>query len=97
MIVLIPLMSYAGALLLIQANMDRGWIPLPVEFMRPVRLPYLGVVAPHFLATVVVTILLMLVGFAASVAFYAMVYRFLGPPALGPLDAPAEHRTRKRT
>ena len=96
MILLIPLMSYAGAILLIQANIDQRWIPLPVEFVRPMRLPYLGVV-PHLLATVVVTILLMMIGFAVIIAFYAMMYRFMGPPALGPLDAPPEKPTRKRS
>jgi hypothetical protein len=96
MIILIPLMSYAGAILLIQANFAKRWIPLPVEFARSVRILYLGVV-PHLLATVVVTILLMMVGFAAIMAFYGMMYRFMGPPALGPLDAPPESPTRKRT
>jgi len=95
MMVLIPIMSYAGAVLLVDANMEQRWVPVPFEFMRRVRLPVLGSI-DHLYANLLVTVVLSIIGFALLTAVYALVYRFIGPPSLGPYDAPPERRGARR-
>jgi hypothetical protein len=96
MLIIIPVLSYAGAVLLLQANMQRGWVPVPAEFMRNVHLPWIGVIN-HMTATLIVTILLIFVGFGALMVLYALMYRLVGPSRLGPLDAPPQRSQRKRS
>jgi hypothetical protein len=83
---LIPIMAYAGAILLVEANIEQGWIPLPVELLRPVSLPYLGQV-PHLGANLAATVLLSFIGFALLSFLYSILFRVVNPDPLGPLDA----------
>jgi len=92
---LFPLLSYAGAVLLVDANFKQHWVPVPAEFFASYKLPYVGVV-PHLLGILVVTILLMFVSFAGLMVLYAVLYRLIGPPTLGPLDVPVERTPQKR-
>jgi hypothetical protein len=93
--ILIPLMSYAGAVLLVDANRQNGWVLVPREMARTVSVPLVGAV-PYLYAHILVAILLALVGFAALTVIYALVYRAVGPGTLGPLDAPPERRRPRR-
>ena len=96
---LIPIMAYAGSILLIQANREQGWIPMPAELMGTITLPWIGKV-DHLIANLIVTLLLSLVGFAILSFFYSIVYRIMNPDPLGPLDAkPVRSRppTRRRS
>ena len=92
---LLPLLSYAGAVLLVEANFKQNWMPVPSELITAYRLPVVGVV-PHLLGTLVVTILLIFISFAGLMVLYAFLYRFVGPPTLGPFDVPAERSPRQR-
>jgi hypothetical protein len=93
--ILIPIISYAGAVLLVQANLQQGWLPVPVELSRAVNLPFVGS-TPYLLANLVMTAVLTLIGFGVLTSLYSLIYRLVGPSSLGPLDAPPERRHRKR-
>jgi hypothetical protein len=92
-IFLIPIVSYAGAVLLIQANAKQSWIDLPREITGYFVLPFLGRIYYLYL---VVALVLMVVGFGILTVVYSFVYRFIGPPKYGPMDAPPERISRRR-
>jgi hypothetical protein len=81
MMVMIPLMSYASAVILVDANVENRWIPIPHEFIGPPGRPLLY-------SQLGVTVLLSMFGFTLFVVAYTIIYRFSGPPRLGPTDAP---------
>jgi hypothetical protein len=99
MLILIPIMSYAGAALIVNANLlDQLGIPLSSspELMRarslnpipqyltiPVDIP----VVEHLFANLMVAVVLMMLGFAIVMVIYALLYRVMGPSQLGPMDA----------
>ncbi len=87
MMVLIPLISYAGAVLLVDANIKNGWVEIPPEFIGPPNYPLLY-------TQLGATVLLSLFGFIIFVIIYSLVYRLIGPPTLGPMDAPPIRRKR---
>jgi uncharacterized membrane protein len=89
LIVLIPLMSYAGAVLLVKANIEHYWVVFPREFYGPPGHPLLY-------SQLGVTVLLSVFGFMILVTLYTILYRFLGPPRYGPTDAPPPKRTISR-
>ncbi|HWQ84115.1 MAG TPA: hypothetical protein VN363_06080 [Anaerolineales bacterium] len=86
LMLLIPIMAYAGAILLVQANTRQGWIPMPSELTRTITLPWIGEVE-HLFANMIVALLLALIGFALLSFFYSIFYRLMNPDPLGPLDA----------
>ena len=94
MILIIPVMSYAGGVILVEQNMKYRWIYVPAELTKSVLLPLVGRVS-HLYATLMATVVLMLIGFGIIVTFYAMIYNMVGPSRLGPLDAPPERRRRR--
>jgi len=89
MMVIIPLVSYAGAVILVEANNKNFWVPFPKEFYGPAGNPYLY-------AEIGVTVLLSMFGYLFIVICYTIVYRFVGPPRYGPTDAPPPKRTRSK-
>jgi hypothetical protein len=91
LMIIIPVLSYAISVELINANFVKGWIFIPGTLLRPIPLPYLRSI-PILPATLIVTLLLMILGFGVLVSIYSLIYRFTGPPTLGPLDAPPERR-----
>lgn len=86
LMLLIPIMAYAGAILLVQANLQQGWVPLPASLLRSITIPYLGDVE-HLGANLAVAVLLSFIGFALLSFFYSIFYRIMNPDPLGPLDA----------
>jgi hypothetical protein len=95
LMVVIPVLSYAIAGELVKANSANGWIYVPIQLFQPIPIPILRTV-PHQPIVLIVTLLLMLLGFGVLVAIYSLIYRFTGPPTLGPLDAPPERRRPRR-
>ncbi len=105
MMLIIPIMSYAGASILIELNQDQGWgFPVPRELTRtqtiniPIPIPGIPDVyfeVEHLLGNLVLGVLLMLVGFGLLMVLYAILYRVLGPPRFGPLDAEPVRRKPK--
>lgn len=93
---LIPVMAYAGATLLVEANFTERWVPISAELAAEVDVPIIGPV-PHLYANLLVAVILALVGYGVVVMVYSLIFRWLGygPPKPGPLDAPPR-RPRRR-
>jgi len=94
MMILIPVMSYAASVLIVQEDLKQGWLPVPVEFSRAITIPYFGNV-PYLLANLLVAVVLSLIGFGIFTAFYSLIYSILGPSQYGPLDSPPLRRGQK--
>lgn len=94
LLVVIPLMSYAGATLLVDANMTQGWYPVPPEMARTVTLPLVGSVS-HLYANLLVAFVLLFLGYALLVIIYSIVYAS-ARPRYGPYDAPPIRRRRRK-
>jgi hypothetical protein len=80
-IILTPILAYASALLLIQANAQEGWVRITKDMISPY-------VEPLLYVKIGLTVMLMLIiyGFLQMIVF--ILYRFIGPPRYGPLDVP---------
>ncbi len=87
MMVLIPVVSYAGASLLVDANLRHRWLPLPRVLYGPAAQPLL-------FAELAVGVILSLLGFVLLVVVYSFLNSILGPPRYGPMDAPPLRRKR---
>ena len=95
LMVIVPIMAYAAAVLIVEANIEQGWLPMPVELVRPVDILEFGMV-DHFFANLMVAALLSILIFTVMFAVYSLLYRMVGPSRYGPMDAPPEdYRWRK--
>ena len=94
MMIIIPVLSYAGAVLIVQENVKQGWLPVPAEFSRAIAIPFLGNVE-YLFANLLVTIVLSLIGFGIFTSLYSLMYSMLGPSQYGPLDSPPLRRGQK--
>ena len=86
LMIMIPVMAYAGAVLLVQANVKQGWVLMSSEFTRTINIPNVGSF-DYLFANLLAAVILALLGFGLLVAIYSLVYRVVGPSRLGPLDA----------
>lgn len=88
LIVLIPLLAYAGAVLIMDANIKNRWFGIPREFLWPATNPLL-------LSQLGIALILSIFGYIVLVIIYLLVYKIFGPPILGPTDSPPIRRPRK--
>lgn len=105
LIVIVPLLSFAGAALLVNYGLSQGW-PIPPEWLGYIKFPdwvwkiqFLASIAgpianynnPKAVLVFCVIILVLLTGVYSTV--YAFIYRGLGPPRYTAVDAPpSKHR-----
>jgi hypothetical protein len=92
---LIPVISYAAAVLIVQANVEQGWLPMPAELTRSVQILDYGSV-DYLFANLLVAALLSILIFTVMFAFYSLLYRSVGPSQYGPMDAPPNEFRRKQ-
>lgn len=85
LLILLPIVSFAGAKLLVQANNRQRWVQIPTELKDSFFLPVIGRL---IFADLAVTVILIVIGFALLTAAYAVFYRILGISRYGPLDSP---------
>ncbi|MBN2550147.1 MAG: hypothetical protein JXB15_13365 [Anaerolineales bacterium] len=99
MIILIPLLSYAGAVVLVNENAERStpWLPTLFALMHPLRIPIINRDLPISVAVLVVSLVLMMVGFALLMVLYSILYSLLGPSRYGPLDSPPLRQPARRS
>lgn len=88
MLVIGPPVAFAAADMLIKMNMEAGWMPVPPEMRRPFTIPQLGYTVDHALASLILAVVLLILGFAVLMVIYAIVYGMMGPSRYGPLDSP---------
>jgi len=89
-------MAYIIADLLVKMNLEQGWYPIPAELSRTLRVPFLDFALPHFYINLMVTALLLLIGFALIMVIYTLIYAIAGPGRYGPMDAPPVRRVYKK-
>lgn len=95
LMILVPVMAYAGAVLLVQANVSQGWVPIGTELAQTVTIPNVGSFK-YLFANLLVAGILAVLGFGLIVAIYSLIYKAVGPSQLGPLDAePIRHKPPK--
>lgn len=94
MMIIIPVLSYAASVLIVQENVKQGWLPVPVEFSRTIAVPFIGNVE-YLYANLMVAIVLSLIGFGIFTSLYSLMYSMLGPSQYGPLDSPPLRRGQK--
>ena len=100
LMLLVPLMSWILAAGTLQAALKAGW-PLPYQLLGypvlPAQLwgiqalwPVLSLISrqQHLYMQLVFTVVFIIFIAAVLSFIYALIYRFVGPPQYGPLDAP---------
>jgi hypothetical protein len=94
MIIILPILSYAIGVLLVNENEQARWVEIPREVSGSFMVPAVGeVYYVYILAAVIVLVVLL----ALLTVVYAALYRLVGPPTYGPLDVPPPHyRGRRR-
>jgi hypothetical protein len=92
MAVIGPLLAFSAAHYLVEINFERAWLPFPGEFLQPFTIPLVDYTLPHALASLLVGVVLLLLGFAVIMIVYSAIYAILGPSRYGPLDSPPIRR-----
>ncbi len=100
LILVVPLISWALAVLTVQLATSENW-PLPYQLMGnpvmpaflwkvPAFWPVLGFLQgqENLYAIIFVTVAYTIIAGALMSVVYAVIYRFVGPPRYGPQDAP---------
>ncbi len=95
LLILIPVMSYAGAVELVKANYRNNWMVVPVDLAQTVVIPYIGAIS-HLYAYLALGVVLMVMGFGILTIIYSIMNATMGPPKYGPTDAPPPRRPKKR-
>lgn len=87
LIVLIPIISFAGATMLVKENLQQRWVQIPDELKGSFDVPSIGQV---LFADLAVAVILMVIGFGLLTIVYAIIYRMFGPSPYGPMDVPPQ-------
>lgn len=83
MIILIPFLSYVGALVILQENAKAHWFRLPSDL-------FVNWSDPLILIKVLLTIAIAFVLYMIFSFITFFLYRLLAPPRYGPYDVPPE-------
>ncbi|HTX80267.1 MAG TPA: hypothetical protein VMC62_11385 [Longilinea sp.] len=91
-IFLLPVLSYVGALVLLQSNTENNWFPIPSDWLVNFGND------PMLLVKVVLALVIMFILYAVFMLITFTLYRFFAPPRYGPTDVPpVKVRKIKRT
>jgi hypothetical protein len=89
MVVLIPIISYAGALVLLDLNSQNRWMIIPADLLAPGADQMLYIkIGLTVIFSMVLYALFMMINFIAYSAF--------GPDRYGPMDAPPQAYKKRR-
>jgi hypothetical protein len=89
LLLLLPFLSYLTSVLLVEANIENQWMPIPEVLAGPPQIPFL-------FAHLVLTLFFVILLFGFLMIFYSLIYTKLGPPKYGPTDAPPPRIQRVR-
>ena len=81
LIILTPIIAYAGMLVLVDANTQNGWVTIPPDLVAPGSDPLLYV-------KIILVIVLILLLYAVFSLITFIFYSLFGPSRYGPLDVP---------
>ncbi|HTP01798.1 MAG TPA: hypothetical protein VMJ64_10535 [Anaerolineales bacterium] len=108
LILIVPLISYFGSVMLVQAAVEQNW-PLPYQLVGYPVIPRSWWVLPGLIpvftfiqtqanlwAILLFTVLLIVAIGAFVSLLYAIAWKFTGPPALGPYDVAPIRTTAKK-
>jgi quinol-cytochrome oxidoreductase complex cytochrome b subunit len=84
LMVLVPVMGYAGAMLFLDANNHNNWFKIPNQL-------YISAPDHLILVKAILTIIIGGVIYFLLMMLTFIIYRFFGPSRLGPTDAPPIH------
>jgi hypothetical protein len=100
-LLMVPLMSFAGATLLVRQNFKVGWIQVPAELMKFYNTPQLATISPEwariYYLDIAVAVAFMVLGFGILSIIYSILYSALGPSRYGPVDSPPIRKSPRRT
>lgn len=89
-IILIPILSFFGSIVLLDENAKRGWFRIPSDLIVPLWDPLLGI-------KLIITIFLMFILYSLFKLVSFIVFGILAPPRYGPFDVPPQrYRGKKR-
>lgn len=94
MMLIIPVVGYAGAVLLVQENIKQRWLAVPADLAQTVTVPLFGAV-PYLYANLLAAAVLTMLGFGLVTVLYGFLYTAVGPSRYGPLDAPPARKRRR--
>lgn len=90
LMILIPVLSYAASIVLLDANRTNGWVRIPQElFMK-------GWGDPNLLVKILLTAVLSILLYGVFSLITFILYGSLGPPRYGPYDVPPVQYRGKR-
>lgn len=82
-----PFMALAAAHVLVDLNIEQGWVPIPFDFWEPLVIPDVYTI-DHFYADLLVGGIFLFLGFAFVMIVYSIIYSVMGPSKYGPMDSP---------
>jgi len=88
-IIIIPIFSYAAALVLIEQNSKSGWFQIPADLIFKGADPLLYI-------KIIVTITIAFILYIIFMLITFLVYSMFGPKRYGPYDVPPIKYRRKR-
>jgi hypothetical protein len=108
LILMIPILAYAGAVEFWKANQAHHWFSFPPFMDKAASIPalkYIPVLDQMInpvlqrvqYGHLVFTLIFMFIGFGFLSMLYASLYRVIGPPRYGAYDAPPVRAPRRRT
>jgi hypothetical protein len=83
LIVMIPFMSYIGALILLDENAKNGWFGIPADLISTY-------VEPLLYVKILLTVSLIFIFYSIFLLITAILNRFLAPPIYTVYDAPPQ-------
>lgn len=99
MLVLLPLISFAAAVLIIRANQEQKWFSTPEEFSGYFETPQLASLAPElervYYMDLGLTFVFVVLGFGIFTVIYSFMWGQLGPSRYGPVDSPPIKKSRR--
>jgi hypothetical protein len=83
-----PFIAFSAAHIVVNLDMEYEWLVVPREMRGAVTIDFLGLTIEHLYADLLVTAVLLLLGFGLLMVIYAMIYGMAGPKRFGPMDSP---------
>ncbi len=99
LVIISPIVAFSASHILIQMNKSAGWIYIPKELSRTIRIPIPGmnIVVPYLYAKLMLTIVLLFLAAGLLTILYGLIYQIFGPSRYGPLDArPIRSRSKRK-